>query len=76
MIPTDPVEIEARAKAVGLTMTEVCRLAKVAHSTWCRFKGGFNGVTLATLERILEPIQKREAAGTQSSPEPAEQSHG
>jgi len=57
-----PQEIEARASDAGLTMAEVCRRAKVAPSTFTRWKRGATEPTLAVYRRLLDAASPAEAA--------------
>lgn len=49
-----PVEIEARAKAAGLTLVEVCRRAGIAPSTFSRWKAGKTEPTLDIYRRLRD----------------------
>lgn len=53
-------EFEALAKAAGLSMAEVCRRAKVAQSTFHRWKAGEAGMTLGSYAKLLDAVQAAE----------------
>jgi transcriptional regulator with XRE-family HTH domain len=52
-----PHEIEAKAKAAGLSIAEVCRRARVAQSTFTRWKAGETSPTLRVYERLCEAVE-------------------
>ena len=55
-LPT-PDDIEARAKAVNLTMPEVCLKADVAYTTFWRWKHGRTSPSMALCQRLLDAIE-------------------
>jgi predicted transcriptional regulator len=58
-----PQEIEARAAEAGRTMTEVCRTAGVAPSTFTRWKAGQTEPTLGVYRKLVSAVApKAEAA--------------
>jgi predicted transcriptional regulator len=55
--------LEARAKALGVPMYEVCRRAGVAASTPSRWKGANPvGMTFSTLSKLQAALDEMEAA--------------
>jgi predicted transcriptional regulator len=52
-----PDEIEAKAKAAGLSIAEVCRRARVAQSTFSRWKVGKTKPTLGVYQRLCEAVE-------------------
>lgn len=54
-------DFEARARDAGMSMAEVCRRAKVAQSTFHRWKTGEAGMTLGSYAKLLEAIQSTES---------------
>jgi transposase-like protein len=64
-------ELEARAKAVGLSMSEVCRRANVHPTTFSRWKLSARnsdpiGATVRSLSLLDEVLSSAEATGTQA----------
>lgn len=57
-----PQEIESRAAEAGRTMTEVCRTAGVAPSTFTRWKAGQTEPTLGIYRRLVAAVTPAEAA--------------
>lgn len=57
-----PSDIEAKAKAAGLTIAELCRRAGIAQSTFSRWKAGDTKPTIGVYERLCEAAQPSEAA--------------
>lgn len=55
--------IEMRAAKVGVTMGKLCAEARVAHSTYCRWKVGATQPTLRSLRKILTALEARESSG-------------
>ena len=55
-------ELEARAKAVGLSLNEVCRQAGVARSTFTRWKSGDHTPTIRVLQKMDEVVSDEETA--------------
>jgi transcriptional regulator with XRE-family HTH domain len=52
-----PAAIEAMARAAGLTMTEVCRRAGLAQSTFTRWKAGKTAPTLEAYRKLLQVVR-------------------
>lgn len=52
-LPT-PDDIEARAKAAGLTIPEVCKLAEIAPSTFWRWKHGKTSPTVGVCQKLID----------------------
>lgn len=64
-IQLTPEQIELRVNKNGMTMTEALRRAKVAYSTWGRWKSGQTKPSLAKyyrIIRVLDEVEKGEAA--------------
>jgi predicted transcriptional regulator len=57
-----PQEIESRAAQAGRTMTEVCRKAGVAPSTFTRWKAGQTEPTLGIYRRLVDAVSTPQAA--------------
>lgn len=53
-----PTEVEARAKAVGLTMPEVCKLADIAVSTFWRWKHGKTNPSIDVYQRLIDATER------------------
>ena len=53
-----PSDVERLAKARGMTMTEVCRRAEIAHTTFNRWKRAETEPTLGVYRRIVAAVQK------------------
>ncbi len=55
--------VEERAYAARRTMSDVCKVAGVAHSTWCRAKsrGFIRPTTLARIEDGIAAIERHAA---------------
>lgn len=51
-----PQDIEARAAKAGRTMTDVCRSAGVAPSTFTRWKAGQTEPTLGIYRRLVAAV--------------------
>jgi transcriptional regulator with XRE-family HTH domain len=51
-----PQGMEQRARDAGLSMVEVCNRAKIAHSTWSRWKRGRTTPLLAVYQRLIAVI--------------------
>lgn len=63
MIEPDPIsDIERQCEAAGLSISDVLERAKVAHTTWWRWKGGKFEPRPATLRRIRDAISSRSEA--------------
>lgn len=60
-------DLEAQARARGLSISEVCRQAGVARSTFTRWKSGDNEPNVRTLQKISDVLK---AAGGPRQPEP------
>lgn len=54
--PLTADEFEALARGAGLSIAEVCRRAKVAPSTFHRWKGGESGLTIGSYVKLLDVI--------------------
>lgn len=54
-------EFEAKAKAAGLSIAEVCRRAKVAQSTFHRWKTGYAGMNLGSYAKLIQAVQDTES---------------
>lgn len=59
-LPT-PEQVEAMALDAGLTITEACRRANVARSTFTRWKAGEVDPSIGIVRRIIEAIQNAAA---------------
>lgn len=57
-----PDQIEARAKAKGISMARVLRGADVDQSTWSRNKRGQQNFTTPTYNKIMDSLKKLENA--------------
>lgn len=72
-LPT-PADIEARAKALNISMAEVFRRCAVGSSTFQRWKAG-GGVTLAIVQRLLaatrQPNEDAFETPSEGGPSPA-----
>ena len=55
-----PTEIEACARAGGLTMAQVCKRANVAQSTFSRWKAGSTEPTIGVYRRIVDAARGHE----------------
>lgn len=53
-------DVEAQAKAAGLSVAKLCRDAGIAHSTFTRWRAGTTEPTLDVLRRLSRAI---DAAG-------------
>lgn len=67
-MPTPAEQIKAvedRAFAARLTMGDVLKIARVAHSTWSRAKsrGTIRAKTLKRVEEALSYIERKQAEG-------------
>lgn len=51
-----PAEIEDRARAAGLSMSQVCRLAGLHRSIFNKWKAGEKGIMLESVNRLLDAI--------------------
>jgi predicted transcriptional regulator len=60
-LPT-PAEIENRAKQADLSLSDVCRKAGVAVSTFYRWKAGKTQPTLGVCRKLLEATTDKSAA--------------
>jgi predicted transcriptional regulator len=60
-LPT-PQQIEQRAAAARLTMTEVCQAADINRRTWERWRSGKTSMRFASVRAILDVIQDKERA--------------
>lgn len=47
-----PQDVEAKARAAGLSITDVCKRADIAQSTFSRWKAGKTSPTLTIYQRI------------------------
>lgn len=56
-IPT-PEQIEAAARAKGLSIAAMCRRADLDPSAFQRWKAGRNAPTVATVQRMLDAIER------------------
>ncbi|NKD88738.1 helix-turn-helix transcriptional regulator [Haematospirillum sp. 15-248] len=54
--PVTPHEIERIAKAVGLSINQVCRDAGVSRSSFTRWKRGSASVSVSTANKIIRAI--------------------
>jgi hypothetical protein len=66
------VALESRAKAIGLSMSDVCRRAGVHPTTFSRWKVSEKnpspiGATLASLNKLEQAIAAAEAARPQAA---------
>lgn len=59
---TDLVAIERRAQKAGVTMGQVCSEARLAHSTYCRWKSGDTQPTIRSLRKIHQALATFEAS--------------
>jgi len=57
-----PADIERLAKEAGITIGDVCRAAKIAPSTWSRWKKGQTSPTLDVYTRLRDAVAPAEAA--------------
>lgn len=57
-----PQKVEVQAKAVGLTISEVCKRADIANSTFSRWKAGKTWPTLSVYQRIEAVLESAERA--------------
>lgn len=53
--------IIARAKAAGLTVTELCRRSNIARSTLFRWETGATGPLLENHQRLVAVVEQAEA---------------
>ncbi len=65
-------DLEAQARARGLSISEVCRQAGVARSTFTRWKSGDNEPNVRTLQKISD-VLKAAGGPRQDTPEPPRQ---
>jgi hypothetical protein len=49
-----PADIEARARAVGISIAEVCRRAKCAETSFHRWKAGRSSINLNTYKAFVD----------------------
>lgn len=56
-IPT-PHQVEAEAKAAGLSVRELCNLSGIAHSTFTRWRSGSTSLSVGALERFKGVIDR------------------
>jgi len=54
-------KIEARAKNVRKTMSDVCKSAGVAYSTWYRARGGHSDIKIKTIGALEDALTAMEA---------------
>ena len=57
----DPDEIYARAVEAGLTISELSQRARVAPSTFVRWKAGQSSITVNNYKRIIAVLHEVEA---------------
>lgn len=62
-------DLEAQARAAGKSISEVCREAGVARSTFTRWKSGDNAPNIRTLRKIQE-VLNHNGGPRQPEPEP------
>ncbi len=60
-------DLEAQAREAGKSISEVCRQAGVARSTFTRWKSGDNEPNVRTLQKISDVLK---ATGGPRQPEP------
>lgn len=53
-------DLEAQAATAGITITELCRRADVARSTWTRWKSGDTTPTGRILGRLYGALPEKE----------------
>lgn len=58
-----PQDVEAKARAVGLSIADVCKKANVAQSTFTRWKRGVTSPTLAVCKRMIDAINAVSSEG-------------
>lgn len=54
------IDIEARARAIGLSIEELCRRADKAPTTFRRMRDGDHSPTLSTIDAFKKVIEKEE----------------
>lgn len=54
-------DFESRAKEVGLSIAELCRRAKVAQSSFHRWKTGDYGISIGTYSNLLDVLLAAES---------------
>lgn len=57
-----PSEIEARAAAAGMSLTDLCRGADIALSTFYRWKNGKTEPGIGVYQRLVDALPRQEAA--------------
>lgn len=63
--PTDllsPEDIEARARAAGITIADACKLAEIAFSTFYRWKTGKTNPSVEVYRRLCDATAPRQTA--------------
>ena len=60
-------EIEAQARAAGLSVAELCRRAGVAASSFYRWKADECGITLGSYAKFLDTITAAQAASASAA---------
>lgn len=60
--PLTAEEFEILAKEAGLSVAEICRRAKVATSTFHRWKTGESGLTIGSYVKLLDALEGRSVA--------------
>jgi transcriptional regulator with XRE-family HTH domain len=58
----DPAELHQRAKAVGLSIRELCERAGVAASTFVRWKRGAHNVNIENYRKLRDVLREAEAS--------------
>lgn len=64
-------EMEAKARAAGLSMNETCRRAGLHRSLFTKWKAGTKGLTLDSYDRLMAVIRDAEAGGGSAAVEPS-----
>ena len=63
-------DLEAQAHEAGKSISEVCRQAGVARSTFTRWKSGDNTPNIRTIQKILDVLNTNDQAIAPPSNEP------
>ena len=63
-----PTQIERRARKNGMTIAGMCKAAKIAPSTFNRWKGGDTSIKLSIYQKLLD-VTARNAAPQQGDGE-------
>lgn len=56
------LEVEARANAARLKISELCRKAEIARATWWRWKQNRGSPTLTVWDRVIQVIIEHEGS--------------